>query len=461
VGQAGRAIVFALLACARVAAAQPQHLKIGEFDAEPDTDEVPQVDLLTFGVGPEIFEKYGHAAICLRYTKHPSVCFNFGATDFDAGLPLIWNFIRGKQEFWVEPSALDTMLAFYRAEDRDIFRQTLPITNPQRRVIEAALLATLKAQAGHYDYDHFFANCSTQVRDVIDRATGGALRAADDTRLPVTFRQIGHAGLAELPALVALSDFVIGRQADDRPTHWEAMFSPPELRAGVATHLHVAPEHLYARKGPPFPTSGSTGRLPMLALGLLFALPLLVARWRTNGQRGAPLLILDGAFAVLLGYLLAAIAPIGMGAALLFGALLATPLVLANVSPRGEALALVWVSFYLGLWGIVIWGVAVVTHIPGIRWNEVALVVVPFDAALPFVGEALRQRYARVRVAGLALVSLLCAIGVLHQPLWIPLLTAFVPLAIVAFDPPFGLLPPRPISDGFDETTEVTKNKKS
>jgi len=445
---------------AGTASAQPQPLVAGQFDPNPATDEVPQVDVLTFGVGPEIFEKYGHAAICLRYAKRTSVCFNYGATDFDAGLVLIWNFLRGRQEFWVEPSEYDTMLGFYRAEDRDVYRQRLPLDEKQRRVVEAALLGTLVAQGGHYDYDHFFANCSTQVRDVVDRATGGALRAADAERLPVTFRQIGHRGLAELPALVVLSDFVIGRQADDHPTRWEAMFVPSELRGQIATRLHVPPEHLYVRHGPPFPTSGSTGRAAMLALGLLFALPLLLARWRAHGERGPSLWVLDAAFAVLLVYWSLAIAPIGAGAIVVFGAVLATPMVLANLTPRGEQLALVWVALYLALWGIVIWGVAAVSHIPGIRWNEVALVALPLDAALPFLGDARRQRYALIRVSGLALVSALCAIGVLHQPLWIPILTVFVPMAIIAFDPPFGLLPPRPVrrlDEEGDETTLVTK----
>jgi len=57
---------------------------------------------------------------------------------------------------------------------------------------------------------------------------------------------------------------------------------------------------------------------------------------------------------------------------------------------------------------------------------------VPFDLALPFLGIALRRRYARMRVASLLLISALCAINFLRQPLWIPILTAIAPLALVA-----------------------------
>ena len=455
-----RLAALAVVICAtRIAAAQPQALKPGQYTPAPSGEEVPQVDVLTFGVGDEIFEKYGHAAICLRYVKRPPVCFNYGVTDFDAGTGLIWNFLRGRQRFWVEPSAYETLLSFYRAEDRDIYRQTLTLPEPQRRAIEQALWENVRGDNRYYDYDHFFANCSTRVRDVIDRATGGRLHPANDTRLPVTFRQIGHRGLAELPALVVLTDFLIGRQADDRPTHWEAMFSPEELRAELTQLLQAPPEHIHIRQGPPFPTSGSSGRMPVFALGLLFALPLLLARWRANGERGLSLGVLHVAFAVLLAYVLYAISSLGAGAIVVFGAVLATPMVLAHVTQRGEQLALAWVVFYLGLWGILIWGLAALSHIPGIRWNEAVLVVTPLDLALLFVGEELRRRYAVARVSGLALVSALCAIGVFHQPLWIPILTVFVPMAIIAFDPPFGLLPAKQPRDTDEDTTLVTKKK--
>ena len=57
---------------------------------------------------------------------------------------------------------------------------------------------------------------------------------------------------------------------------------------------------------------------------------------------------------------------------------------------------------------------------------------VPFDVALPFLGAAQRRRYAAVRVAGLALVSLACATGLFAQPLWVPIATAIVPLVSLA-----------------------------
>src|SRR5262249_37215659 len=154
------------------------------------------------------------------------VCFNYGVTDFDAGGELIWNFLRGEQRFWVEPERWTTMVHFYEREDRDIWMQTLPLAPAQARAIEARLYHDIDGDNRFYVYDHFFDNCTTRVRDMIDDATDHALRAGGDTPFALTFREIGMRGLATLPPLVALTDFVVGRQVDVTPTLWQAMFYP-------------------------------------------------------------------------------------------------------------------------------------------------------------------------------------------------------------------------------------------
>lgn len=375
--------LLALVGLAGTSAAQPRPLDPADLDAMVG-DEPPEVILLTFGVGARIFEKFGHAAICLdwRDTGREPVCFNYGVTDFNTGSEMIWNFLRTQQTFWVDPEAWSDLIAFYTGEDRDIYEQVLPLSPEQARVVEQQILTSLDEAHRYYHYDHFFDNCTTRVRDMIDRATGGALRAGGDVPYPLTFREIGRRGLAGLPPLFALADFVLGRQLDDTPTLWQAMFHPDVLRQTVQNKLGVAPRLLHQRQGPPFPTSGTTWRWQMLAIAFVFALPLLVATWRRRFQR----------------------------------------------------LALAWATTFLVLWGLIIWGLVIVSSIPGVRWNENVLVLIPLDIVLPFLAAGRRRTYARVRLAGLLLVSALCAIGVFHQPLWVPIASALLPLVIIAFD---------------------------
>lgn len=355
----------------------------------PVESEPPTIELVTFGVGERIFEKFGHAAICLRYhdTSLLPVCFNYGVTDFDAGSVLVWRFLRSKQQFWVEPESLGSLVGFYTWEDRDIWVQTLPLDAAAQRAIEAKLWDDWDERNRFYTYDHFFNNCTTRIRDMIDRAAGGKLHAGADEPYPLTFRELGARGLASAEPLVGLADFVLGRQLDDHPSLWDAMFHPDVLRLEVTRRFGVEPRLVYQRKGPGFPHEGGTGRWLFLVLAAVFALPLVVAQWRRRFQR----------------------------------------------------VALVWATLYLALWGLILWSLVIVSSIPGVRWNEVVFVLMPFDLALPFLGVARRRRYAQARVVLLLAVSALCAIGVFHQPLWIPILTAIAPLAIIGFDLPHGL----------------------
>jgi hypothetical protein len=424
-----RALVVALvIAIPAIARAQPN------AETEP-----PFIDVMTFGVGERVFEKFGHAAICLRYhdPHRDPMCFNFGVTDFDEGASMIWSFLRGRQEFWVEPLTYAGMMAFYQAEDRDIFVQTLPLTRDQARAVERKLWASIAGPDSRYDYDHFSENCTTRIRDLIDNASGGKLAIGSDADYPLTFRELGERGLASIPPLIALADFVFGRPLEDQPTVWEAMFHPEILRTVIEQRLGATPRHVYQRKGPPFSTTGATGRLPLLAIALLFALPILVARARGRLRLGS-----CAVYAAVLAYVLLTIFPAlwgALGAPALIVPLLFAAALAGAFHPRcGEGLAVAWATIHLVWWGVFVWGLLILSPIHTLQWNEGALAVMPIDVVLPFLGPSKRRIYARGRVAILVSASLLCAIGVLRQPLWVPILVAFLPLSILAFD-----LPPR------------------
>lgn len=386
------ALLTAVLAAAGAARAQPAHLAPGEVPSGAIESEPPAIELLTFGIGARIFEKFGHAAICLRYhqPEHPEICFNYGVTNFDtsgtAGAVMVWSFLRGLQKFWVEPTTLAAMLAFYQREDRDIWRQTLPITSAAARAIETQLWSDIREENRYYYYDHFRDNCATRLRDMIDRATGGALSAGGSARYTRTFRELGRRGLSGMPLLLVISDLITGRELDEHPTVWQAMFHPDILRAEVAQRLGAPPELIYRRQGPPFPTQGKSGRLHFLAVAVALSLPLF----------------------------------------------------LAHAMRRHRTAALWAVGVALAVLGAVVWGVAIVSSISALRYNEAVFVAMPIDLALPLLSPDWRRRYARLRLGVLAAVCVLGLIGVFHQPLWVVILAVALPMATIAFDLPHG-----------------------
>jgi hypothetical protein len=379
---------------------------------EPDP---PRVDLYTFGNGELIFEKFGHAALCLTYHTRgrPPMCFNYGVTNFREVGKLVWGFLRTEQKFWVEPEPLANMKAFYaRFEDRTIFRQTLfdydqyvagvrfALTPEQAREIEKRLLFDIREENKFYYYDHFFDNCTTRLRNMLNDVVGGKLREGGDSKYyPITFREIGQNGLESFGTYLGFTDFFTGRTLDRYPTMWEAQFLPDVFRSEVAVKLGVPVETVYQRRGTPIPATGSKGRPLTLILAFVFALPLLFARWKRKLEKPA----------------------------------------------------LIWACAPLWLWGFLTWGLSIISSIPMFRWNEAVFVFVPFDVAIPFLDERRRRIYARVRLSMVLLASLLCAVGLFKQPLWVPLLTAFLPFAILSFDLPWVKSRQRDDADADDD----------
>jgi hypothetical protein len=331
------------------------------------------------GQGSELFEKFGHAALCLVYDqgRRTTECYNYGTTDFDSVVPLFWGFLRGESLFWVSTSTRGRMIAHYRASDRTVWRQILPLEPAQAIELAALLRENAREENRYYRYHHYRDNCSSRLRDLIDRITGGILSAVtpDPSQL-LTYREMTRRGFAGDTALLLLSDLLLGRVTDERPTLYEAMFLPDVLRAEVQVRMVVDPVVLHERRGPALPHDpGMGGRWLWIVLALAFAAPVAAARR----------------------------------------------------AERRERLALAVSAVPLALLGLLLWTVAIVSSLPELRWNEALLVFLPLDAALPFLSPLWRARYATGRSALLLLVGLLLAVGVLRQPLWllipIPLLT--------------------------------------
>lgn len=346
----------------------------------------PVVELYTMGVGEGLFERFGHAAMCLRWPSAPWLdrCVNYGTADFQTPGPLTWAFLRGRADFWVSTATPGEMLAHYRAVDRTVWRQVLPLTRAETDALVARLDRDTTPETLHFTYHHFNDNCTTRLRDLIDGATGGRLRAGSSARPEGgggTLRDEVRRGFAEETWLLVVSDLVLGRAIDVTPTRWQMMFLPAAFRDEVRERFGAEPVVVYERRGRRIAQDPGWG---------------------------------------------------GRGWLLLLAALLAAPVALSWRAGRRERAALAPAAVTLGLAGAVVWALAIVSALPELRWNEAALVLVPLDLALPLLPERWRRAYARARVAGLAIVAALLAAGVLRQPLWAPLLVAAAPLAAAA-----------------------------
>jgi len=344
----------------------------------------PRVLLYTMGAGDDLLSRLGHAALCvLPPGKTSGPCYDYGHTDYSTTFGVIWDFFRAEGKYWGEEENLLSLVRRFRRRDQSVWSQELRLAPGEADRLAARLAASVEGDGKYYVYHHFHDNCSTRVRDLVDDATGGALRRDNDVPDGPSYRAVAELGLSGFWPLQVALELGLGREADRRTSAWQRMLHPDELRAQVAARLGAEPRVVYARKAPPFADQSHHGRWMVGGCGLV--LGGLVAGLHRNDARAAALV-----------------------------AGLAT-----------------------GLPGLAFWLSACVTSLSELRWNEVLLCLCPLDLLLPWLSRA--DRYAELRLAGLAAVALLWAAGVLDQPLGPVLLLAAAPLGAWRFLRPRSL----------------------
>lgn len=254
-----------------------------------------EVSLVTYGPGDTYWERFGHDAIELRdVASGEAVNFNYGVFDFDERGFLL-NFARGRMHYLMdaEPTALDQ--SWYAQAGRSITRQRLALAPAQAAALRDFLLWNLRPENARYDYDYYVDNCTTRVRDALDRALGGVLEAQLTARPGgMTYRQQTIRLMSAQPWLMLLLDLGLGPYADRPLNAWQESFLPGVLARELATvriahppgtrPLVTATDLLAPnRLGTP-PAAAPDLRLPLAWAGLALAAALLLARrfWPTG-----------------------------------------------------------------------------------------------------------------------------------------------------------------------------------
>jgi hypothetical protein len=195
-----------------------------------DTD----IMLVTFGQGELVFERFGHNAIWVHEPIFGTdVMYDWG--NFSFRQPgFLRRFLTGDTKYWMEAKDAGTMVDFYRRLGRTITLQRLNLTAEQKRRLRADLRRNALDENKFYRYDYFVDNCSTRLRDALDRTLGGALRVATDTiRTPFSYRRESlRLTDGDRPVQTGI-DIALGRPADAPLTVWESFFIPMRLRDAV------------------------------------------------------------------------------------------------------------------------------------------------------------------------------------------------------------------------------------
>ncbi len=239
----------------------------------------PRIGVVTMQPGEIFFERFGHNAIVVDDpAAGEPMSYNFGFFDLDEP-DFIARFIRGDMQYMLVALPLAQDLAYYREVGRGVSIQWLDIDAPAANEIAAMLAVNARPENARYRYDYFTDNCSTRVRDAIDRALDGALRRQLSSRSQGNTYRSEAVRLASPASWMWLGfDIGLGPAADRPNSLWEDAYVPMRLadslrqaRRADGRPLVLEEAELLRHRIAPEPAAFARPWWPWLLAGLVIA----------------------------------------------------------------------------------------------------------------------------------------------------------------------------------------------
>lgn len=254
------------------------------------------IKLVTFGPGDDVFNYFGHNAMIVEdRAEHAARLYNFGMFHF--GPDMLPNYMKGKLTFWVAETPVRATFQHYKENNRSIRVQELNLTPERRKLIADELARAVLPENRDYLYDHFFNNCSTRLRDLIDLAVAGQFKEGLEHAARMTYRQhirryAERDPITDFGLVFWMNDFM-----ERHIKQWDELFLPEELEHQVArAHYRNALGQTVALVESSYVVYEAEGRTPApewpshawiggSVVGIIIALAvLLTASWAYRSQ---------------------------------------------------------------------------------------------------------------------------------------------------------------------------------
>jgi hypothetical protein len=200
------------------------------LNAQTDTSHL-RISLLTCTPGDDLYSTFGHSA--LRVTdsiNNDDIVYNYGTFDFsEPGFYL--KFVRGKLMYYLSTEDFDSFRDFYNTENRGITEQVLDLTLSEKNRIKYFLQQNLNAENKFYKYDFLFDNCTTRLRDLVEKTADSMVIFSNVLSHKTTFRQLIYEYLNYNDKQWSKLgiDLFLGSKTDATMTTRQVMFLPDYL----------------------------------------------------------------------------------------------------------------------------------------------------------------------------------------------------------------------------------------
>ena len=201
--------------------------------AQTDSSHL-RISLLTCGPGEELYSTFGHSAV--RVTDSASnedIVYNYGTFNFEEP-GFYTKFIRGKLMYYLSTQDFSSFKQDYEQQKRSMTEQVLNLSRTEKSKMANLLLQNLMGENKFYKYDFFFDNCTTRLRDLLEKSADSTVHYATIVNKPTTFRQHIFEYMDYNNNLWTKlgMDLLLGAKTDAVMSNREAMFLPDYLLKG-------------------------------------------------------------------------------------------------------------------------------------------------------------------------------------------------------------------------------------
>jgi hypothetical protein len=210
-------------------------LSAAQTDPDSYRDCKLRISLLTCTPGQELYSTFGHSAYrVVDSTTNTDLVFNYGTFDF-YDPDFYQKFIKGKLLYFVSVDSLPAFLWEYQYYKRGVTEQVIRLSCNEKQKMLAALFENAKEENKYYRYDFNYDNCTTRLRDILEKITGKPMQVKNILpHAKTTFRHLIHDYLnrgGQAWSKLGI-DILLGSPLDKKITNRESMFLPDYLMMG-------------------------------------------------------------------------------------------------------------------------------------------------------------------------------------------------------------------------------------
>jgi hypothetical protein len=197
-----------------------------------------KVYLITCGPGTETYSIYGHSALRIEIPGSGSdIVYNWGVFDFNTP-HFVWKFAKGRLNYMLAATTFEGFKQEYFLEQRWMQVQEINLEPEEKIKLIQLIDENLQPENVAYLYDFFYDNCSTRIRDLLEKVLGSNLiYPPDDPKEVFSFRIMAGKYQKLYPWLNTGIDLILGTPCEKKAHLRDRMFLPVEMQKGLSASL--------------------------------------------------------------------------------------------------------------------------------------------------------------------------------------------------------------------------------